>query len=136
MQQADKYIMDTERGIHQAALEDWHDVLSQLWTAYDKPIDADRMALYSKVLKKIPLGLLEKAIERVFGEHIYNSVPTVAEVWNAVHKELHNPQDLSRAMEHWQDARWDSIVYRFDGVSPETAGDRPQIGVNREYMDV
>jgi hypothetical protein len=113
----------TDDTIYQQALEDWLKVLSTLWTAYDKPVDPVRFALYSDMLRKIPLGLLEQAVERVVSEHVYNSVPTVAEVWVAVRKELHNPFDLDQAIERWKEALWYRAVYRWDDVARSVAAE-------------
>lgn len=100
----------TDTEIQQAALQDWIGVLCQLWTAYDKPIDYARLQVYQNVLGKVPLGLLEKAVERCVSEHVYNSVPTVGEVWAAVRKELHGPLDVDQAIAEWEQRRWVRIT--------------------------
>lgn len=98
----------------ETGLEEWLGVLSQLWTAYDKPIDSDRMQVYQKMLGKIPLGLLEKAVERVVSEHVYNSVPTVAQIWAAVRKELGTPYDMDQAIAEWEQDHWNRTIVRFE----------------------
>lgn len=97
-------------------LKEWLSVLARLWTAYGKLPDADRMTLYRDMLSKIPMGLLEKAIDHVVQEHVYNSVPTVADVWQAVRKELGNPYDMDQAIQEWCDRRWRAICVQFPGV--------------------
>ncbi len=97
--------------IYQAALEDWLGCLSQLWTAFGKVLDADQMMIYQSNLSGIPLGLLEQSIQRVIREHLYNSVPTVAQVWAAIRKELHNPVDLDKAINEWEPGRTAQVEY-------------------------
>src|SRR5690348_11351360 len=82
--------------IYQQALVEWLGVLSRLWTAYGKAIDPVQMTVYRDMLCKLPMGLLELSIDRVVQDHVYNSVPTVAEVWQAVRKVLGNPVDLGQ----------------------------------------
>lgn len=94
----------TDQEIYQAAMEEWLSVLTQLWTAYDKPLDPERLTLYQKMLGEVPLGLLEKAVKRVIREHKYNSVPAVGDVWSAIRKELGNPYDIDQAIQAWCDA--------------------------------
>lgn len=113
-------IAKTDQEIYQMALEDWLTVLSRLWTAYDKHLDPERLALYQRTLQIVPLGLLENAIDRVIREHVYNSVPTVAEVWTAVRKELGNPHDIEQAIDAWCEASWRRCTYRFPSVAAET----------------
>jgi hypothetical protein len=91
----------TDQEIYQAAMEEWLGVLTQLWTAYDKPLDSSRLELYQKMLGDVPLGLLDKAIKRVIREHKYNSVPAVGDVWSAIRKELGNPHDIDQAIQAW-----------------------------------
>lgn len=106
---------------HQAAVEEWLEVLSRLWVAYDKPLDPVRLVLYQNMLAKLPLGLLELAVEQTVRNHgKYNNVPTVGEVWDAVRVVLHNPYDLDQAIEDWSSRKFQLCVYRFDRVSADT----------------
>jgi hypothetical protein len=96
-------------------LEEWLDVLSRLWTYYDKQIDPVRLVLYQNSLSKVPLGLLELAVERTVQEHKYNSVPIVGQVWAAIREELGNPYDLDQALAEWKNkklALFESCIYR------------------------
>lgn len=102
----------SDQEIYQAAMEEWLGVLTQLWTAYDKPLDPDRLALYQNMLGDVPMGLLEKAIKRVIREHKYNSVPAVGDVWSAIRKELGNPHDIDRALQEWSENL--SPIIRFE----------------------
>jgi hypothetical protein len=106
----------TDAEIYQMASEEWLSVLGRLWTAYSKDIELDRLQLYQDMLKNIPFGLLEKAVGRVVSEHVYNSVPTVAQVLAAIRKELGNPYDLDQAVYEWIQARNpEKAIYRFEG---------------------
>lgn len=122
LKQDDVQVEVSDDEIYQAAMEEWLNVLARLWVAFDKPLDPVRLALYQGMLNKLPLGLLELAVERVVREHKYNSVPTVAQVWEAVRKELRNPFDLDQAIDTWCELKFQSCFYRFDGVSAETEG--------------
>lgn len=107
----------------QAAMEDWLEVLSRLWVAYDKPLDPIRLVLYQNMLSKLPRGLLELAIEQTVKDHgKYNNVPTVGEVWDAVRVVLHNPHNLDQAIEDWSARKFEACLYRFEVVAVETEG--------------
>jgi hypothetical protein len=108
---------------YQMALEEWLGVLSRLWTAFDKPVDPIRLTIYRDALGKVPMGLLEKAIERVLHEHTYSNVPTIGEVWAALRKELHNPYDIDQAIEQWSEGLWNRCHtnFHFEDVAVETA---------------
>jgi hypothetical protein len=111
----------SEEDCQQAALEDWLEVLSRLWVAYDKPLDPIRLVLYQNMLGKLPTGLLELAIEQTVKVHgKYNNVPTVGEVWDAVRVVLHNPHNLDQAIEDWSARKFEVCMYRFDRVAVET----------------
>jgi hypothetical protein len=104
----------SESECDQAALEDWLEVLSRLWVAYDKPLDPVRLVLYQNMLGKLPTGLLELAIEQTVRNHgKYNNVPTVGEVWDAVRVVLRNPYNLDQAIEDWSAQKFEHCVHRF-----------------------
>lgn len=109
----------TDDEIYQLALEEWLTILSRLWLAYDKPLDPVRLALYQHNFERVPMGLLEKAVDRAIRDNRYNMVPTVGNVWDAVRKELHNPYDIDEAIKRWQ-ASLGSCFYRFESVTTET----------------
>jgi len=111
----------TDEEIRELAAMDWLGVMAKLWSVFGKPLDPDALTIYQEMLDGVPLGLLEKAIRRVVREHKYNSVPTVAEVWTAVRKELGNPEDVDQAIESWVNAQFKSAVYRFETVTAVTA---------------
>lgn len=92
----------TDQEIYQAALAEWYGVLGSMWTLIGKKIEPDRLKIYGRNLSPIPLGLLEKAIDRVFRENIYSSIPVPGVIWEAVRKELGDPHDLMLAVEQWQ----------------------------------
>lgn len=113
----------TEDQIYQAALEEWLGVLSRLWVAFGKPIDPVQMTIYRDMLGRLPLGLLEQAIELTVREHVYNTVPTVAEVWQAARKVLGNPNPhyLDQAIERWEEQRWRRICVQFPAAAEVVA---------------
>lgn len=109
MQPVELEEVKTDEDIYQAALEEWLGILGQLWTAYDKEIEPDRLEIYRKQFSILPMGLLDVAVTRAIREHTFNSVPTVGEVWQAVRKILGNPSDLDGAIEHWHESIPDGI---------------------------
>lgn len=111
--------MMTEQETIQTAREEWLEVLAQLWIAYDKEIDPERLGLYQRQFGSVPLGLLQEGVDRAIREHTYNSVPTVADLWRAIRAVLGNPQDLDGAIERWKGALW-SKVNLLDVVAVET----------------
>lgn len=111
-------VMSTDE-CYDAAVQEWLEVLAQLWVAFGKALDGEQMIIYQKNLKVVPLGLLDQAINRVIREHRFSSVPTVAQVWAAVRTELHNPVDLDYAIESWLDQQWTNCHHRF-AVAAET----------------
>ena len=86
-----KYKPMTSQEIYRAAKAEWISVLSQLWEAFGKSIDPKQFKVYFKQLGNIPLGVLEGAIAHLLKGHRYNSVPTIAEVYEAV--KFTNPHD-------------------------------------------
>lgn len=102
--------------IAQAAMEEWVSTLAQLWIAFGKQVDADQLLIYQQNLAVVPMGLLDAAVKRVIREHTFNNVPTIAEVWGAVRRELRNPVDLDRAMNEWASQKWSNAVYVFDNA--------------------
>ena len=78
----------TDPEIYKMALTEWMDVLRSLWVAIGKPVDNDRLKIYSRVFGDVPLGLLEKAVKRVQLTTTYQVVPTIAEINKAIQFEL------------------------------------------------
>lgn len=108
-------LVRTDAEIEQDAYLEWTDVLIGMWEAIGKPLDEKRLAKYAKELKDIPLGLLEKAISRAIrngGD--YQVVPTISAIWGALRKELGNPYDIDEAIERWREAKYQSIIVRFE----------------------
>ena len=91
----------TEEQIYQAAVEDWLEVLAQLWTAVGKPIDAGRLQIYRHALEYMPIGLLELAVARVIRENTYQVVPQPGVIREAAWKELGKPWNLEQQIERW-----------------------------------
>lgn len=99
--------------IYESPQEEWMSILARLWIAFDKPLDADRLRIYSDELSAIPMGLLEKAISRTIREHRFSNVPSIGDVWRALQTELGNPYDLQQAIESWCDRQWRKVVVEF-----------------------
>ena len=108
----------TDEEIYQAAMEEWLGVLSKLWIAFDIPLDPIRLVVYQNALK-MPLGLLEKAVDRAIRDHRYKSVPIISEVWDALRAELGNPYDLDQAIEQWKTRKFEICIYRFGSIPAE-----------------
>jgi hypothetical protein len=100
MEKQDNLLSDKE--IHDAAMEEWMGVLASMWELIGKPVDPVRLRIYGRNLSSIPLGLLERAIDRVFRENVYQTVPVPGIIWEAVKKELGNPYDLEGQLERWE----------------------------------
>lgn len=118
--QNDKANLDplSDDEIYQEALKDWLRVLSRLWLAFGKQIDPVQFAIYRDMLSQLPLGLLELAIDQAVKGHAFNTVPTIAEVWQAVRQVLGNPNPhyLDQAIREWCDRRWRQICVEFPAV--------------------
>jgi hypothetical protein len=91
----------TDQEIYAAAHQEWMSILATLWELIGKPIDPKRLRIYGKNLESVPLGLLELAINRVFRENSYQTVPVPGVIWDAIKKELGNPYNLDMAVENW-----------------------------------
>jgi len=88
---------------NQASAE-WLGVLSSMWDAIGKPLDEKRLAQYARMLKSVPLGLLDEAVNlAVRNNGQYQSVPTIGAIWDAIRKILGNPLDVDIALERWID---------------------------------
>jgi len=72
----------TDTEIEQCAKMEWLEVLSGMWEAIGKPLDEKRLQKYAKELNGIPLGLLEKAVNRAIrNSGDYQVVPTISAIW-------------------------------------------------------
>lgn len=118
----------TDAQILQAAREEWLGVLAQLWIAYDKEIDPDRLELYLRQFGSLPLELLQEGVDRAIREQTFNSVPTIGDLWKAVRAVLGNPLDLGAAIERWKDGEW-SKVNLLDGGMVEADAIREGVSV-------
>ena len=82
----------TDKQIYKAARDEWVGVLLQLWEAYNKQPNPKQLRTYINQLSSIPMGALEKAVSLLLREHKYNSVPTIAEIWDVL-KRLNGGSD-------------------------------------------
>jgi len=97
--------------IHRLAMEDWTATLAGLWVATGKPLERERLAFYGKSLSSVPLGLLELAIDHAVRGYAYAGVTSLHNVWEAVRAELHNPPDVTAAIEQWCEMKYQSIIF-------------------------
>jgi len=105
----------TDTEIEQCAKMEWLEVLSGMWEAIGKPLDEKRLQKYAKELNGIPLGLLEKAVNRAIrNSGDYQVVPTISAIWGALRRELGNPYDIDVAIERWVEKQYQPIIYRFE----------------------
>jgi hypothetical protein len=82
--------------------KEWMEILTDLWSAFDKPVDQKRFNLYVRNLSFIPLGLLKKVIPlAIQQQRKYNLVPTVGNVIAALEQTLGDPPVLLEAIEEW-----------------------------------
>jgi hypothetical protein len=73
----------------EALNKEWTETLLQLWYAYGKTPNAAQVKTYRKQLGNVNLGHLELAVSHLLANHKYNSVPTIAEVLQAVEDTSH-----------------------------------------------
>lgn len=71
--------------------EEWTEILLQLWHAFGKPANPAQVKTYVKQLGDVQLGRLEVAVAHLLAKHKYNSVPTIAQVLEAVEDTSHIP---------------------------------------------
>jgi hypothetical protein len=108
----------TDEQIYKLALADWLKELSRLWKAAGKEIDAAQLNEYRRELEDVPLGILEKAVSRCIRENVYNNVPTVGKVWQAVFKEFGwERRFVLEKIEEWREMEWQKMVVRFEDAA-------------------
>lgn len=75
--------------INQMATEEWLGVLSRLWIAVGKQIDAERLKVYRDLLGDIPMGILEVAVKNSLEDQFdYSTVPLPGKVMQEARKEM------------------------------------------------
>lgn len=85
----------TKQEVYDGLKAEWMAVLLQLWEAYGKAPDRKQIKVYATQLGHLPLGLLEAGIAYLLTHHRFNSVPTIAEVTEAV--------DAAANRQDWRD---------------------------------
>jgi hypothetical protein len=110
-----------ENDVRTAALQEWVDTLTSLWTAFGKVPEAEgeRIQEYAKALDVIPQGLLERVIERCKRECKF--FPQINEIWMIMLQEIGGSrgQDIENLIEDWLDwIYWGKCSIPF--VSTET----------------
>jgi hypothetical protein len=101
-----------DRKIREMAMRDWMDTLSGLWLAYGRKIDQQQLMAYANYLSWLPLGLLERAVEKAILESS-SYVPTAGSIMRAVAIDLGvepNIDDLKAAAEAWCERSWQRVV--------------------------
>ena len=111
--------LECEKRIQKEAYAEWLECLVKMWNAVDKDVDDKRLAIYAEQFKAIPLGLLEKAVDRAIRNNgSYMSVPSVGALWQAIKQETgnHTHIDVMGSINLWidsEDARFERQIYRF-----------------------
>ena len=85
----------TEQEVYDSMKAEWMAVLLQLWEAYGKVPDRKQFKVYVTQLGHLSIGQLEAGIAHLLTHHKYNSVPTIAEVSEAV--------DAAANRQDWRD---------------------------------
>jgi len=85
----------TEQEVYDSMKAEWMAVLLQLWEAYGKVPDRKQFKVYVTQLGHLSIGQLEAGIAHMLTHHKYNSVPTIAEVTEAV--------DAAANRQDWRD---------------------------------
>lgn len=91
----------SDEKIYQAAKAEWVGVLLQLWEAYGKQPDPKQLQVYIKQLGDVPMAILEDAVALLLKEHKFNSVPTLAEIWDAIKRNNGGSDDLQVQTKPW-----------------------------------
>jgi hypothetical protein len=84
----------TDQEIYDMAMAEWVGILSQLWEAIGKPVDGKQLAVYTRQLGDVPMGVLEGTVKRLMQEHTYNSVPSLGDIWVVIRKYYGEPHML------------------------------------------
>lgn len=111
----------TDRQIKQMATDEWMGVLMSLWSAIGKNAEDDekRLTIYARQFSIIPLGILEKAVDRaIMNNGKYLTVPTPSALWEAVRKELdiQPHEEVEDALQRWkvlEEEKFDKCIVRF-----------------------
>jgi hypothetical protein len=97
----------TDRQIKAMATDEWMETLMSLWSAIGKDANDDekRLTIYARQFAIVPLGILEKAVDRAIRNNgKYLTVPTASVLWDAVRKELdiQPHEDVEGALQRWK----------------------------------
>jgi hypothetical protein len=91
----------TDQEIYDMAMAEWVGILSQLWEAIGKPVDGKQLAVYTRQLGDIPLGILERVVSDILADHTFHTVPTIGELWAIIRNEYGDAHEL----QFWMPAR-------------------------------
>lgn len=89
-------------------------ILAMLFGAFGKADDADRLAIYRKMLEDMPVVLLSKAVKKLIFEKTF--LPSVAEIVTAA-KSIAVEVNASNRLPDWQEA-WAEIEAAVQSSAP------------------
>lgn len=106
----------TDDQIYRASMEDWVSAVALLWDAINKPVDEKSLNTYCRLLKGIPLELLEIGINYAIRNNTYKTVPAVGLVFEGIRNELKSLNlrpniPFDDAVEAWLSAKYKAITY-------------------------
>ena len=109
--------------------------VATLFVGYGKQNDAERIALYCKSLEGVPLGILQKTIQKAILSHKF--LPSVAELLEDA-RELMGSVDPAKRVKPWAEAQKEiqkgiSATW-FKGCLGEIPPDHPDYGKSCEPM--
>lgn len=107
---ADELVQDGPEAFAEVYSE-WLDILKGMWEAIGKPVDERRLQEYARHFKDIPMELLRDCVDRAIRDNgVYQTIPTVGALWEAVRKVLGNPYDIDQGIHEWEQARWNKML--------------------------
>lgn len=91
-QQQNKRILD-------AANAEWLSIIRSLWIVIGKQVEEERMKIYIKSLRAVPIEILETVVNNIINSHTYSTVPNLGEIWREINQEL--TRRHSNSVEEW-----------------------------------
>lgn len=100
-------------------------ILAMLFGAFGKADDADRLAIYGKMLEDMPVVLLSKAVKKLIFEKTF--LPSVAEIVTAA-KSIAVEVNAANRLPDWQEA-WAEIEAAVQSGAPAAQFSHPIIAL-------
>lgn len=100
-------------------------ILAMLFGAFGKADDADRLAIYRKMLEDMPVVLLSKAVKKLIFEKTF--LPSVAEIVTAA-KSIAVEVNAANRLPDWQEA-WAEIEAAVQSSAPAAQFSHPIIAL-------